>query len=148
MVRKKRPIVVSILAGWLIICSVVGAIVFTAVIPQVDVIKTDTEQARWIVDRLGRGDLLTISLVAYALAGSVGFGLWRLRPWGRRALLLTSAWLVAFGVAVAVLVAIRAHAFDVDALVNTIAFGWPLYYFNRPKIKAAFAESQDISRQD
>ena len=147
MVSKKRPIVVSILAGWLIICSVVGAVVSGAVIPRVEVIRTDSEQARWIVDHLGRSGLLAIALVTYAFGGSVGAALWRLRPWGRRAVLLISAGLVAFGVAVIVSVAIRAHAFDVDALVNTIVFGWPLYYFNLTKIKVIFAEPPDLTRQ-
>jgi hypothetical protein len=144
MVHKKRPVLISIVAGWLILCSAVGAIVFVATIPRVETIRTDGEQAEWIVEHLGRGGLLAVSLVVYAFAGSMGFGLWRLRSWGRRALLATSVVLVAFSIVWGSMAIARTHQFSVDAVVNALVFGWPLYYFNRGNIKALFAPERKL----
>jgi hypothetical protein len=139
MPRQKRPKIVTAVAGWLIVCSVVGAVVLSVTIPRVDTIETQGEQAQWIVERLGRGGLLALGLIVYLCAGSTGVGLWRLRSWGRWAILLISAALVATSVVVASITAMRAHEFDVNEAILAIVFGWPLYYFNRPKIKALFA---------
>jgi len=144
MVHKRRPVLISIVAGWLILCSVVGAIVFVATIPSVETIQTDGEQAEWIVERLGRGGLLAILLVVYAFAGSMGFGLWRMRSWGRWALLATSVVLVAFSTVWGGVAVVRTHHFSVDAFVNALVFGWPLYYFNRRNIKALFAPDRNL----
>lgn len=138
MIQQKRPKIISLVAGWLIICSVVGALVFTVVIPSVDAIQTNGEQARWIMERLGRSGLLVLTLTVYAFAGAMGVGLWTLRPWGRVAMLLASAALVATATVVGIVTAIRQHAFDTNSLILAIVFGWPLYYFNRPKIKSLF----------
>jgi len=138
MPGQKRPKVVSLVAGWLILCSIVGVVVFSVTLPRVDTIRTDGEQAQWIVEHLGRGGLLAVTLVVYLIAGSTGIGLWRLRPWGRAAILLVSAALVAVSIVVLGVTAVKDHSFDVNAVVLGIVFGWPLYYFNRPKIKALF----------
>lgn len=138
MPRQKRPKIITALAGWFIICSIVGALVFSVTIPRVDAIQADGEQARWVVDHLGRSGLLAITLIVYLCAGSTGVGLWRLRPWGRQAILLISAALVAVSLVVGSITAIRAHALDANAVILAIVFGWPLYYFNRPKIKNLF----------
>jgi hypothetical protein len=136
--KQKRPKIVSIVAGWLIVCSIVGAIVLSLTIPRADVIQTDSEQARWILGHLGRGGLLAVTLVVYLCAGSTGVGLWRLRPWGRVAILAVSGALVAASFIVGSLTAVREHAFDINSVVLAIVFGWPLFYFNREKIKALF----------
>jgi hypothetical protein len=135
----KRPKIVSFVAGYLIVCSLIGSLVFIAVIPRVDTIQTSGEQARWIVDHLGRGGLLAVTLIVYLLAGSTGVGLWRLRSWGRLSMLLASAALVGISVVVGTVTAVRQHEFDLNALIIAVVFGWPLYYFNRAKIKALFA---------
>ena len=142
MAHKKRPILISIVAGWLIVCSVVGIIVFTIVIPRVETIQTNGPQAERIVECLGRGGLLAVSLVVYAVAGSIGLGLWRLRSWGRWAMLATAALLVAFSIVWGIIATAQTHQFNFNALVNALVFGWPLYYFNRTKIKALFAPEQ------
>jgi hypothetical protein len=134
----KRPVLISIVAGWLILCSVVGAIVFVATIPRVETIQTDGEQAEWIMEHLGKGGLLAVSLIVYAFAGSMGFGLWRLLSWGRWALLATSVVLVAFSIVWGSVAVARTHHFSIDAVINALVFGWPLYYFNRRSIKALF----------
>ncbi len=139
MARGKRPIIISIVAGWLIVCSIVGTIVFVTVIPRVETIDTDGEQAQWIVEHLGRGGILAVVLVVYAFAGSMGFGLWRLRSWGRKALLATSIVMVVFSVVSGSVSMARTHQFDFGVLVSVLVCGWPLYYFNRPKIKDLFA---------
>lgn len=138
MPRQKRPKIITAVAGWLIVCSVVGVVVFSLTIPRVDAIQTDGEQAGWIVDHLGRSGLLTITLIVYLCAGSTGVGLWRLRPWGRQAIILISAALVAVSVVLCSITAVRAHALDANAAILAIVFGWPLYYFNRPKIRNLF----------
>lgn len=135
---QKRPKIVSLLAGWLVLCSVVGAAVFTATLSSATPIQTDGDTAQWIVERLGRGGLLAVTLTAYVIAGSVGFGLWKLRHWGRLGILVVSVVLVAVSFIVGAIVAIKAHQFDTGALVLAVVFGWPLYYFNRPRIKALF----------
>lgn len=82
MVRAKRPKLVSFVAGWLIVCSVVGALVFSVVIPGVEAIRAEGELAQSIVAHLGRYGLLAVTLVVYAFAASTGYGLWTLRAWG------------------------------------------------------------------
>jgi hypothetical protein len=135
---QKRPKLISFVAGWLVVCSVVGVVVFSAVIPTVDAIQTEGEQAQWIADHLGRVGLLIAALGVYAFAGATGVGLWRLRLWGRMGILLASGALVLTSVVVCVLAVLRQHSFDVNALILAIVFGWPLYYFNRPTIKSLF----------
>src|SRR6266550_2874709 len=144
MAHRRRPVVVSIVAGWLIVCSVVGTIVFAATIPRVETVQTDGEQAQWIVDHLGRWGLLAATLGVYAFGGSMGFGLWRLRSWGRWALLATSVVLAAFSILWGSVATARTHQFSFDALVNALVFGWPLYYFNRTKIKVLFAPERKL----
>jgi hypothetical protein len=139
MARRNRPVLVSVVAGWLILCSVVGVIVLVATIPRFEAIRSDGEQAQWIVEHLGKGGILAVTLVVYAVAGSTGVGLWKLQSWGRRALLAASAVLVAICVVWGSISIARAHEFDFGAAVNLLVFGWPLYYFNRTKIKALFA---------
>lgn len=134
----KRPKLISFVAGWLVICSVVGVVVFSTVIPTVDTIHTDGEQAQRIVDHLGRVGLLVVSLAVYAFAGTTGVGLWRLRPWGRMGILLASGALVMMSVIECGMSVFWQHSFDVNSLVLATVFGWPLYYFNRPKIKSLF----------
>jgi hypothetical protein len=118
---------------------VIGAIVFVATIPRVEAIRTDGEQAQWIVEHLGKGGILAVVLIVYAFAGSTGVGLWRLRSWGRKALLAASAVLVVISVVWGSISIARVHEFEFGAAVNVLVFGWPLYYFNRTKIKALFA---------
>jgi hypothetical protein len=36
----------------------------------------------------------------------------------------------------------RAHEFDFGAVVNVLVFGWPMYYFNRSRIKTLFAQPE------
>ena len=134
----KRPKLISFVAGWLVICSVVGVVVFSAVIPTVDTIQTNGEQAQWIVDHLGRVGLFVVALAVYAFAGATGVGLWRLRLWGRMGILLASGALVITSLIVCSVAVFRQHSLDVNALILAIVFGWPFYYFNRPKIKSLF----------
>jgi hypothetical protein len=126
----------------LVLCSVVGTIVFVATIPRVENIDANGEQARWVVEHLGRGGILAVSLVIYAFAGSTGVGLWRLRSWGRKAFLVASGALVVICVVFGSIATARAHEIDFGAVVNVLVFGWPMYYFNRSKIKTLFAQSE------
>ena len=126
MIRKKRPVLISIVAGWLVLCSVVGTIIFVATIPRVETIDANGEQSQWIVEHLGRGGILAASLVIYAFVGSTGVGLWRLRSWGRKALLAASGALVAICVVWGSISTARAHEFDFGSVVNVLVFGWPM----------------------
>ncbi len=135
---QKRPKIISLLAGWLILCSAIGVVILSITISTVDSIQTNGEMANWIVDHVGRGGLLSITLIVYAIAGSIGFGLWRLRQWGRLGLLVLSSALVSISFVIGGIAALKAHTFDGGALLLAVVFGWPLYYFNRPPIKALF----------
>jgi len=136
--RAKRPKLVSFVAGWLIVCSAVGALVFSIVIPSVTSIQTDGELAQSIVAALGRYGLLTVTLVVYAFAGATGYGLWTLRRWGWVALMAASTLLVTVCIVVGAQSAFRAHVFDWAAWINSLVFDWHLYYFNRRRIKGLF----------
>ncbi len=136
MPKPKRPTVITLLAGWLIVCSVVGIVVFSLVLPKVDTIQTEGPLAEWIVEHLGRAGLLVVTLIVYSVAGSTGVGLWKLRAWGRNLALLASLSLAAMSVVVGIITAVKDHAFNLNALVLLIVFGWPMYYFNRPGVKA------------
>jgi hypothetical protein len=142
MTSKKRPVLISIVAGWLVLCSVVGTIVFVATIPRVETIDAFGEQGQWIVEHFGRGGILAAGLVIYVFAGSTGVGLWRLRSWGRKALLAASGAMVAICVLWGSISIARAHEFDFGAVVNVLVFGWPMYYFNRSRIKTLFAQPE------
>ena len=154
MVKQKRPILISIFAGWLMSCSVFGAVVFSVVLPQVNTIQNDgSEFSMWVVDRLGRYGILTICLFACLFAFCFGWGLWNLQPWSRKAMLCVSGIFAATYVCWAMLS--YAHRSFGDALgifLCAIIFSLPLYYLNRSKIKDLFAsKSQNaigIATQD
>jgi hypothetical protein len=65
-------------------------------------------------------------------------GLWKLRAWARVATVFTSTVIVAICVLLGIVSTVTARAFDSSALILTAVFGWPIYYFNLPKIKALF----------
>jgi hypothetical protein len=138
MLEAKRPKIVSLVAGWLIVCSVGGALVFAFVIPTVETINAEGELAESVVAYLGRYGILAVTLIIYAFAGLTGYGLWTLRTWGRLAILAASAVLVGVSIVALAVTLLRAHSFNWNALINGAVFGWPLYYFNRPKIRALF----------
>ena len=119
-------------------CSVVGAIVFSVVIPTVDTIQTDGDSARWIVEHVGRGGLLVFALVVYVFAATIGVGLWKLLEWARVGMLCASAALLTVCVVFGTVSAAKTHQVNTGVLVNAVVFGWPLYYFNRLKIRSLF----------
>ena len=135
---RKRPKIVSLVAGWLVLCSVVGVVVFSITIPTVDTIQMNGSASQWIVERMGRGGLLGCALLLYGFAGTLGFGLWKLRAWARLGALLASIALVGTSLISGIVTVVKAHELDINSIVLMLIFGWPLYYFNRPKIKALF----------
>lgn len=135
---QRRPKFISFVAGWLIVCAVVGAVVFSVTIPTVDSIETNGDSVRWIVEHFGRGGLLAMILAVYAYVATIGVGLWMMRSWGRLALLVTSVALVAVCIVAFGVAAVRNRSVDFAALINAVVFGWPLYYFNRRKIRMLF----------
>jgi hypothetical protein len=62
--------------------------------------------------------------------------------WGRKALLAASGAMVAICVLWGSISIARAHEFDFGAVVNVLVFGWPMYYFNRSRIKTLFAQPE------
>jgi len=53
-------------------------------------------------------------------------------------MLFASCALVLTCIVVGSVTAVKEHAFDASALILAIMFGWPLYYFNRPKVRLLF----------
>ena len=53
-------------------------------------------------------------------------------------MLFASGALVLTCIVVGSVTAVKEHAFDASALILAIMFGWPLYYFNRPKVRLLF----------
>jgi hypothetical protein len=154
VVRRKRPIIISIFAGWLIACSFLGTVVFSLVIPQIETIQNDgSELSMWIVERLGKYGILAIGLSIYLFAFFLGYGLWNLQPWSRKAMFWISAIFVAIYISWAIIsFAHQTFGEALGILLCAIIFSLPLYYLNRANIRALFiSKSQrpiSIATQD
>jgi hypothetical protein len=105
----------------MIVCSVVGVIVFSITIPTVDTIRANGQSAQWIVDHLRSRRHFSGSVCNISVGGD---------SW--------SGTLETAGVLLGIVSTVTARAFDSSALILTAVFGWPIYYFNLPKIKALF----------
>ena len=140
MAERKRPVLISIFAGWLIGCSVLGAVVFSVVFPQIETMQTDgSELSLWIVDRLGKYGILAVCLCVYLFTFFLGRGLWTLQPWSREAMLWGSSVCVASYVCWAMVALFHRSFGDVFGIIlGAIIFSLPLFYFHRANIKKLF----------
>ncbi len=143
---KKRPLGVTLFAviyswiGWLgSIALLVMAV--TGGLPDVQrtFVSGFTEPGVFL--RVGAWIAVGIWWLFYVIYGVLGFGLWKLREWSRRAVLGIS---LSFAVLCVVILPffLKSMILLFPVLTGMILFtGWQVWYLTRPEVRYAFSDS-------
>ena len=141
--RAKRPIGVTFLALAFLWIGLCGAIVFPLIAFTapwhefgISLFGARLASAGWFraISTI-LGSLWFLAYIAYAV---IGFGLWKLKNWARKSVLVITA-LCIFGSVLCAMIFVRPFSMSI-ALVGIAFFycGWLAYYLFRPRVRYAF----------
>ncbi len=143
MAERQRTAIIGILAGLLIILSTVHGIAFVigfSKISSLHIASNVPPSEVAVLNFLGKNGVLGVILLFDVAVFCIGIGLWRLRPWARKVVLVVSV--VSIFIAL-FFVGLCLFQFDlrgfVDVCLQALLWGWWLYYFNRARVKELFA---------
>lgn len=137
MENRKRPLVVSIIAGCLMLYALFAAIVFSYVL--LTGRGTINVYPPWILERLGKVGMLAVLLPIFALIGTLSVGLWKLRPWARGVMLCVTGAVIVLYLATCCIVVVRTHDLELGYLIDLLFWAVLFFYFYRSEMKARFA---------
>jgi hypothetical protein len=115
--------------------------IFVFMPPSEESVKTVASQgglAGLVWRHLGAAGFASMAVLMLLGIGVLGFGLWQLRPWARKAMMLVSLLAACSAIEWLIESAVLRHFLDFGALVALFFFGLPLYYFSRPQVRQAF----------
>jgi len=150
--QRKRTAIISILAGFLMIFSILfGCVSATGFLKTSSLhiaSNVPPTQAK-VLNSLGKNGILGIFLSIAVSLFLVGVGLWRLRPWARKLVLVWSGICVYlavfhFWLCLGQLDKIGFGTFA-WAFIEIPGCGWPLYYFNKSKVTELFSRQVETS---
>jgi len=147
--KPKRPTLVTLLAGMFLWIGCLGSVFFPLFLltgltgSMWDEMTAGAEQsAAWIqfLVHFGRYPFLLAWFAAYVAYAFIGFGLWKLRNWARKAVIGLSVFSIAASPAIAPFLS---KATPVPLLIASfsgvvLAFGWIIWYLRRPPVRFAF----------
>lgn len=140
--NRKRPIGITLLAGILLWIGCGGTLFFPFIARSggvaygIEALFGSSLSERWLnFDIWAAATITWLLYVAYAV---IGFGLWKLRNWARRSVIVLCALMPVAGVA-------SAWSFRADSLLSAgtllwsiTPMAWMFWYFKRPGVQFAF----------
>jgi hypothetical protein len=142
--RVQRPLGVRLLAGLFLLIGCFGCVVLPLSVASGDEVATGealltpfVASPAWV--RFDVYAILFLWLAAYVLYPWIGYGLWHLREWARKAVLWILA-LTALATLIGVLIFARPVWLVLPVLAGmAIPIGWQVWYLRRPEVRDAFA---------
>jgi len=148
LMQKKRPFIIACLS----ICLMFFGLSFPIFLfnsysqQQLDFVGSQCGITAFLVRHFG-GPALAVGAALFFLSmGTIGFGLWRLLPWARDAIIAVSFLGVCSGVEQLIEFKYAHSCRSVD-FTGSLLSGVLLYYFSRPKMKQEFKRNSPVPAQ-
>jgi hypothetical protein len=146
VMQNKRPLIITCLSILLMMFFGLGFPIFLFKrYPQesVDFVASQCGLTAFLARHYGVEALSAAAALFSLAAGVIGFGLWRLLPWARVAMIVVSFSAVCSGIEQLIEFKCTHSCRSVD-LTSLLVFGVLLYYFSRPKIRQVFPTRTSI----
>jgi len=157
--KPKRPIGITLLAGVFLWIGCIGSVLFPIFLIfglATDMVNDITVEVGpshpWLrpAVRVGGYFLVLIWYLLYVAYACIGFGLWKLRDWARKAVLGLAVFSAVAGVLVVPFIrepaAMAGAAMTVAAVVwLVLPFAWLVWYLKRPRVRFAFGAGMPVS---
>jgi hypothetical protein len=139
---RKRPLFLTIFAGWLMLSGLVSPVFLVIACDQnfADSLASRPEMGAWqfIANHFGSAGVALVGFFMMLSAGIIGFGLWRMYPWARLAVIGIAGASTLWGGYEIIRTILAHNRVDLVMLIAWLIYAVPIYYFQRRNLKLLF----------
>jgi len=146
--KSKRPIGITLLAGVFLWIGCLGSVFFPFFVfygltaDMMNLFTAGVSQS--VVVRFGAHFLVFIWFLLYVAYACIGFGLWKLQNWARKAVLGLAVFSAVAGVLVMPFVGQPAAMAVAGIVAWVLPCAWLVWYLKRPRVRFAFGAGTPI----